>query len=441
MSGSPLNIKLNCKSWQQLSAIHSRDLCRGAFFLKTSKPPPLGTMVRISLTLPSGSTVELAGQIHKLIGEGELEGRGPGIDISIRKMPHSVMWLVESALSSAGFPPGAKSEPAASATPPAASAASTAPAAAGATATTPSATATAAPTPVTAAAPLTASPPPLPPPPAPAMNDDSPALEDNEALVSAEADLVKALWTELGGMSKMNAFQLLDLPTSAGDDEVRFAFQALSKKYHPDRFTQYESFEIRELANEVFILLRDAYRNIADHAGRQKLLATLPQAQLSRTPPPIPTRAVATPPPLPSPPKAMPAQPLGDAVIQFAAPNTAAGTQPLDLSTQAPAIGKDDDRVEFALRFLESGQYEQALRILRVEARKDPNNTRALAGVELAAGRLALADGDRMEAAERFEAALEIDPLNERAAREIAELSRHATSQRRSLLSKLMKKV
>jgi len=93
------------------------------------------------------------------------------------------------------------------------------------------------------------------------------------------------------------------------------------------------------------------------------------------------------------------------------------------------------------MSILESGQYEQALRILRVEARKDPNNITAKAGVELAEGRLALATGNRMEAAERFEAALDIDPSNERAAREIAEMRRYATSQRRGLLSKLMKKV
>tara|TARA_R110002095_G_scaffold13495_1_gene17634 strand:+ start:399 stop:689 length:291 start_codon:yes stop_codon:yes gene_type:complete len=93
------------------------------------------------------------------------------------------------------------------------------------------------------------------------------------------------------------------------------------------------------------------------------------------------------------------------------------------------------------MNVLESGQYEQALRILRVEARKNPTNVTALAGVELAEGRLALVNGDRMEAAERFEAALDIDPSNERAAREIADMRRHATSQRRGLLSKLMNKV
>lgn len=93
------------------------------------------------------------------------------------------------------------------------------------------------------------------------------------------------------------------------------------------------------------------------------------------------------------------------------------------------------------MNILDSGHYEQALKILKTEAHKDANNIMALAGVELAEGRLALVSGNRMEAAERFEAALDIDPSNERAAHEIADMRRHATSQRRGLLSKLMKKV
>jgi len=99
------------------------------------------------------------------------------------------------------------------------------------------------------------------------------------------------------------------------------------------------------------------------------------------------------------------------------------------------------DRVLMGMNILESGQYDQALRILKAEAHKDPSNIMALAGVELAEGRLALVSGNRMEAAERFEAALDIDPSNERAAREISDMRRHATSQRKGLLSRLMKKI
>ena len=55
-------------------------------------------------------------------------------------------------------------------------------------------------------------------------------------------------------------------------------------------------------------------------------------------------------------------------------------------------------------------------------------------------GLLALAQRDRLEAAQRFEAALELDPSNERAARELAEMRRQATNERKGLLSRLMGK-
>ena len=55
-------------------------------------------------------------------------------------------------------------------------------------------------------------------------------------------------------------------------------------------------------------------------------------------------------------------------------------------------------------------------------------------------GLRAMAQRDRLEAAQRFEAALEIDPSNERAARELADMRRQATNERKGLLTRLMGK-
>jgi len=386
--------------------------------------------------------VELNGEIGELIGEGGMGGRGPGIDISLATLPQSVLWLIESALTSAGITPRPVSKNQDTPTPPV----STPP----------------------------VSTPPVSTPPIEESHD----LNDGDPLVAAEGDLVKALWQELASMSKMNPFQLLELPYTANDQEVRAAFGGLSKKYHPDRFTRYESFEIRELANEVFILLRDAYGSLAKEESRraalqsidpeQKLGAAETRPQPTPTPPPIPAAAMRStkllvrpnPPAIDLPPPKAPVTPASGIAprgsgakdarksSQFATvtPSSRAGSAPLapaKASTAATTAATTDgsNRVSMAMNILESGQYEQALRILRTEARKDPNNITANAGVELAEGRLALVSGNRMEAAERFEAALDIDPSNERAAREIADMRRHATSQRRGLLSKLMKKV
>ena len=71
---------------------------------------------------------------------------------------------------------------------------------------------------------------------------------------------------------------------------------------------------------------------------------------------------------------------------------------------------------------------------------RTPGDRQARAGIELSEGLRALAQRDRLEAAQRFESVLEIDPTNERAARELADMRRLATNERKGLLSRLMGK-
>jgi len=89
---------------------------------------------------------------------------------------------------------------------------------------------------------------------------------------------------------------------------------------------------------------------------------------------------------------------------------------------------------------LDAGRYDEAMAVFKIFARKNPTDRGARAGLELVEGLKALAQRDRLEAAQRFEAVLEIDPTNERAARELAEMRRLATNERKGLLSRLMGK-
>ena len=86
------------------------------------------------------------------------------------------------------------------------------------------------------------------------------------------------------------------------------------------------------------------------------------------------------------------------------------------------------------------GQYDEAHAIYSLAARRMPGDSAARAGVELCAGLRALTESDRLEAAQRFEAVLELDPTNERAARELAEMRRQATNDRKGLLARLLGK-
>jgi hypothetical protein len=89
---------------------------------------------------------------------------------------------------------------------------------------------------------------------------------------------------------------------------------------------------------------------------------------------------------------------------------------------------------------IDAGKYDDALVGFRTLAKKHPSERVYRAGIELVEGFKALAARDRLEAAQRFEAALEIDPSNERAARELAEMRRQATNERKGQLSRLMGK-
>jgi tetratricopeptide (TPR) repeat protein len=112
------------------------------------------------------------------------------------------------------------------------------------------------------------------------------------------------------------------------------------------------------------------------------------------------------------------------------------------MKIEPPAVTGDDPRTDFATAeaLLDEGRHDEALALYKIYVRKNPSDRTARAGVELSEGMRAIAQRDRLEAAQRFEAVLEIDPANERAARELAEMRRLATNERKGLLSRLMGK-
>jgi hypothetical protein len=519
MAVAALSIKLRCASWQQLATIYRRDLSKGTMFLKASSQPPLGTLVRIDLTLPSSTVIELAGVIVKHVVD---PARGAGVELQLEPLPTNSVWLIESALAAEKKVRAATAQPTASATEDS------------------------------------------------VVSGSTRALSEGQDIAEAETELVKALEAECESLRKLNPFLVLSVPYDSTDEAVRAAFGELTKRYHPDRFARYQSVKLRQVAAEIFIIIRDAYRKLADASGRQQVVAQLgarPVARLpprspampSSPPPPPPSRPGAiqrapTPPPIPPPlsrssrdvheaptkpppipgvsgaaslepptkpgpydaptnpslkpaelattelakgdelavplaqrdvksgpvrafvvpasegpkpiedaksgpvravvadlksgPVRMPAMPpraptpvAGIPIVQTAAVPVIANPA---TSTASSSVGTpvNHDEADAAVieSLIEAGKLDDALAGYRALAKKHPNDRTCRAGIELCEGLLALIQRDRLEAAQRFEAALELDPSNERAARELAEMRRQATNERKGLLSRLMGK-
>src|ERR1700733_9230580 len=240
MAEAALSIKLRCASWQQLATIYKRDLSRGTMFLKAATPPAIGTRVRIDLTLPSASVIALSGVVAQHVSDPT---RGTGVDLKLDPLPSSSVWLIESALA-AETKVRADSQPGPGATPSGG---------------------------VPTAAAVDRQTGPLP-------------MLDDQAVASAELALIAALMSEAESLRKLNPFLVLGVGYEASDADVRAAFGELTKRYHPDRFARYQSTKLRQIAAEIFILIRDAYRRLADQQSRQTVRATIG----GRTPPPMP---------------------------------------------------------------------------------------------------------------------------------------------------------
>ena len=515
MPAGLLSIKLRCASWQQLATIYKRDLSRGSMFLRASAPPPIGTAVRIDLALPSASVIVLTGTVAQHRTDPQ---RGSGVELELAPIPSQTIWLIESAL---------EAESKRRQTP------ATGVATGGA--------------------------------PGGGATGELPAIGQGEDLVAAEDELIKALLAEAESLKKLNPFLVLGVGYEASDADVRAAFGELTKRYHPDRFARYESAELRQVAAEIFILIRDAYRKLSAETGRAQALAALGRAPAPRavplrapTPPPVavppprpaarqPTASIPPAPsripetiaipklrvpepndtssaasnagssetptarpsqPLPIPPEAQRTQPprastpgRSGALPTVPIPSPPSSSQgiprvpprtpsqgiprvaPRTPSQGVPRVGSDpaprastsqplprtsssqplprldapstDHRPVLATpppvlteasdgnpidQLLEQGKFDEAILAAKVMAKKFPSDRTYRAAVEVCEGLRYLALRDRLEAAQRFESALEIDPSNERAARELADMRRQATNERKGLLTRLMGK-
>lgn len=458
MATGPLSIKLRCASWAQLATIYKRDLSRGAMFLKATSPPPIGTEVRIDLALPSASVIVLTGTVDQHVTDPQ---RGAGVEVKLAPIAPAHIYMIESALAA---------EQKRRQTPPSG-------------------------VPV---APMRTQP----SGPVVAITegvDVSAAEQELVTALLAEAESLRKLnpFLVLGVGYEANDG---DVRAAFGELTKRY-HPDLFARYESKqlRETAAEIFIVirdayRKLASEQG---RQAALTAIGRPAAPRAVplrhGTPPPVPVPVRPPPIPNRASAsqlipkpeakvtvdppaqtpqprpetdfastarrsydaqtaraeiTPPPtaqrqpptptVPLPPgQTFPQNKVGSSGSMK--PQNAEGTTPPPIVPPAtpPAPEVETNPIDDAI---DSGKYDEAIGMYKLAAKKNPQDRSARAGIELVEGLRALAKRDRMEAAQRFEAALEIDPSNERAARELADMRRQATNDRKGLLTRLMGK-
>jgi Flp pilus assembly protein TadD len=92
----------------------------------------------------------------------------------------------------------------------------------------------------------------------------------NEESVTREKLAAKA-----SAMRKLDYFEILGVKRNASREDIKRAYFALAKEYHPDKHFQSASAELRALAQQIYDLISTAHDTLTDATERARYLAEL----------------------------------------------------------------------------------------------------------------------------------------------------------------------
>jgi curved DNA-binding protein CbpA len=112
------------------------------------------------------------------------------------------------------------------------------------------------------------------PSPAPAPAPARPAGAPAPAVAGSAADdeLRKALLAAVPRGRERDYFDRLGLADTAGRDQVKKAFLALAKQFHPDRFASPALADLNEVVRDFFAAVNEAYETLSDDRKRAEYL-------------------------------------------------------------------------------------------------------------------------------------------------------------------------
>jgi tetratricopeptide (TPR) repeat protein len=246
------------------------------------------------------------------------------------------------------------------------------------------------------------------------------AVEDDKQL----------LITELARRRPLDPFRALGVSPNATEGEVRAAFLAATKRFHPTRFARRDA-ETRDAATELFLVIRRAYVELDDPERRRVWLAKIaptkpipavhPPLATARTPQPPPAAAAKPAPPVRTAPPLPPQRPL--VRVKKGEQIQAAPPQPKrEVEAMLESAKTRTARFDEATRFLAHGEWKKAREAFHRLAGEDPHSKRVRAHLHLAWGLEHKAEGRVIEAQREFERGIGIDPEHHELTEELRKL-------------------
>jgi curved DNA-binding protein CbpA len=94
-------------------------------------------------------------------------------------------------------------------------------------------------------------------------------------LSNEERVIREKLAAKLAETRKQDYFEILGVTRTASREDIKRAYFALAREYHPDRHFQSASAELRQLAQQLYHLISTAHDTLTDPAERERYLAEL----------------------------------------------------------------------------------------------------------------------------------------------------------------------
>jgi DnaJ-class molecular chaperone len=77
------------------------------------------------------------------------------------------------------------------------------------------------------------------------------------------------------GLDQLDYFQILQLPQNARPADIKNAYYAHSRAYHPDRFNALPAGELKDMVGKIYRRVNEAYLILRDDVRRQKYVADI----------------------------------------------------------------------------------------------------------------------------------------------------------------------